>query len=1229
MESQDSSFPIVGIGTSAGGLEVLKEFFEAMPSDSGMAFVVIQHLDPRRVSHLADILGKYTKMEVAEAKDQMPVEANTVYTIPPNKFMSISNGTLHLTEPLNRDGVRMPIDFFLRSLAEDRHEKAICVLLSGAGSDGTMGLRETRGAGGMTMVQDPQAARFNSMVRSAIATTLVDYVLPVTEMPGAILKYLQQGYLGPERADRERGLSDLEAILDLLVARTKSDFGPYKKATLLRRIERRMGINHIAQISDYLKFLHENTDEVTQLAKDMLINVTSFFRDAEAFEELREKVIAPLIQEKEDGSSLRVWVPGCSTGEESYSIAIMFLEEIEKAKKKFTLQIFASDIDDDGLKFGRAGIYPESIAADVSEERLKRFFTKLDHIYQVNKEMRGSVLFSAQNLITEPPFSRLDLISCRNVMIYLEPDIQARISSVFAFTLNPGGYLFLGKSDGTGNLGEMFSPVSTKRRIFCRTHIPYRGAGNFPIMPRAKEPAGLQAEARQFPLNLPGLNQQVLLKHFDATILLIDEKGNILHFYGPTRKYLEHLTGEASLNLLNMVETKVSVKLRLALRKVVQKNEAAKLERVQFSGGDSAVSVNVTIMPVTGRRTGERLLAIIFEDVHEATVVSPDRDRELQKEDSLLSQLEAELKALQNAFKDTIDEYETTNEELKAANEEVQSANEELQSTNEELETSKEEIQAVNEELSTVNSQLNLKLEELTETTNDLTNFQNSSDIATIFLDAGFRIRRFTPKARRLLNLIAADAGRPVSHISHNFTNVDLVAEAEIVLKSQFTIEREVRTSDNRWYAMRCLPYLTQENRIAGVVFTFTDVSRLKQSEGVMMEARKYAENIVDTVREPLIVLDGELRVISANRSFYSTFQVLPQDTLKRTIYELRDHQWDIPRLRELLEEILPKNNQLADFEVEQDFPALGRRVMLLNARRIESQGERSPFILLAIEDITERKRAEWDVLHSEERLRHESQELEQQLISTGRLVSLGEISASMAHEFNNPLGIIIGFTQDLLSEVNPSDPNYRSLEIIGQESQRCRKIIQDLMEYARPRSSEFRMTDVKDAVEKSLNLIQNRFYKQNVEVANEIKADLPKIHADPHQLEQVLVNLYLNAVDAMPEGGRLTVRASINPVVLGAGPSEELLLTVADTGIGIDTADLPKIFQPFFTARKKSGLGLGLPVCDRIVKNHGGRIEVESQLGKGTTVKLYLPIQPSHILPSRPLDAPPSSKDR
>ena len=837
MASEPSEPIVVGIGASAGGLESLKEFFAAMSADCGLAFVIIQHLAPARESYMANILGKYTQMKVVEATNNMRVEANCVYSIPPNHFLRIEQGHLYLSETKQTAGMRMPIDFFFRSLAENQRERAVCVLLSGSGSDGTLGLREVRAAGGLTIVQKPETAQFDTMLRSAIATGMVDFVLPLREIAEVIQRYVPQIRSEVVSEDREK-LEHLDSVLDLITVRTGNDFTSYKKATLLRRTERRMALNRFGTLIEYLNFLQSKPSEVDELAKDMLIGVSSFFRDPEAFEELRRSVIAPLVRDRADHRSIRVWIPGCSTGEEAYSIVMLLLEELASANKTSPLQIFASDIDSEALKFAREGIYPHSIAADVSEERLNRFFTKQDSHYQVAKRLRESVIFSLQNLLTDAPFSRLDLISCRNVLIYIEPVVQRKLISLFAFALTSAGYLFLGKSDAIASQSAYFAPVSAKWRIYRRSsasppHIPEfsyaRGGRIWGLDTVSKVEPGSYAK-------LSELSQAALLKHFNACVVLVDEHGTIIYFFGPTSKYLEHPTGEANVNLLNMVDSRIGAKLRIGLRKAIEQNETMEIERVEIVRGEIRSPVKITINPAPVRSKGEHLCSVLFEDAPEEHGRAPERKnaRATGEDETLIGQLEAELKSLKNEYQLTINEYETSGEELKAANEEILSINEELQSTNEELETSKEEIQSVNEELNTVNSELNSKIEELSSVNNDLLNFVNSSEVATVFLDDQLRIKRFTPAAAAILNVIDSDVGRPLAHLTHIIDDQDLVAQATQVMQSLTPIKKEVRASNDHWYMMTCLPYRTSENKVDGVILTFIDVSAFKQSDRTM-----------------------------------------------------------------------------------------------------------------------------------------------------------------------------------------------------------------------------------------------------------------------------------------------------------------------------------------------------------------------------------------------------------
>jgi two-component system CheB/CheR fusion protein len=1201
MHAEALSVRVVGIGASAGGIDSLREFFSEMPTDSGLAFVVVQHLDPNHASYMAGLLAKQTKMTVAEAQDGSPIQANRVYTIPPNKFLFVRDGKLQLTDAVKRNGLRMPIDFFFRSLAQDQHEKGIAVLFSGSGSDGTLGIREIRGAGGLVIVQTPETAQFDSMIESAIATGLVDYVLPIRQIPGKLLQYIKQPRLD-ERADADRLEDAVSSILNLLADENKSDFRSYKRNTVQRRIERRMGLNQIQEISDYYSLLCENPDERAKLSKDMLIGVTSFFRDPEAFEELRGKVIVPLVQEKNNADPLRIWCAGCATGEEPYSIAMSLMEELTRAKRNFNLQIFASDIDREALKSAREAIYSESITADVSEERLARFFVKRDGAYQIDKRVREAVTFAEHNVITDPPFLRMDLISCRNLMIYIEPEVQRKVLNLFAFALNPGKYLFLGKSDTTIDQSDVLEPTSRSWRIFQRKQHAAFPVGAFP-MGTAIRPVRFE---EQHPIKLSDLNQEVLLKHFNASLVLINENGEIAHFYGPTHKYLAHPYGDANLNLFEMIDSKHSLGLRLAVERAVRENDSVKLRLSELDRQDESEFVNVTITPVIEPRSSKRLLAVIFEGAAPPPKHPPVNGQETYHGQGvdIVAQLEADNQRLKQDLQATIESFQSTHEKFTAANEEVLAVNEELQSANEELETSKEELQSVNEELVTVNNQLNDKVEELNKTNDDLANFLNSSEVGTLFLDKGFCIRRFTPSATKLLNLIPSDVGRPVSHISNMFVDVDPISIAATVLRNLSSLEKEVQTSNGLWYMLRCMPYRTLDDLIDGVVFTFTEVTRLKRSEEAMTAARNYAESIVDTTRECLLVLDLELKVGSANRAFYQTFQVLPEETENRLIYDLGNRQWNIPRLRELLEEVTRSDRHFENFEVEHEFPVIGRKVMSLNARRIAGQeDDQGRLILLAIDDVTEQKCAE-----------EEQRSLEAQLRQSQKMESVGTLAAGIAHDFNNILNIIQGYAAVLREEGAKNEEIAESVRVIIEAAKRGAGIIQQLLTLARKTESRSQPIDVNTLLRELMLLLQESIPK-DIELNLVANHELPPVTADSNQITQALLNLCVNARDAMPEGGKLTLKTE---VVAGNSLREDgeaiaeryVCIAITDTGIGIAEDIQSRVFEPFFTTKRPDqGTGLGLAVAYGIVKNHDGFIHIESKPMQGATFRIYLPV--------------------
>lgn len=954
MNSSGDDFPIVGIGASAGGLEALEKFFINTLPDSGMAFIIVMHFDPTAKSVMAEILERYTKMEVFQVEDGMMVEPNCVYIIPPNKDMAILHRTLHLYEPVLSKGIRHPIDFFFRSLADDQKENAICIILSGTGTEGTLGLKAIKGEGGMVIVQDIESAAYDGMPRSAISTELVDYILSPEKMPEQLVNYAKQ-LMKPERIVAEQITNYLQKIILLVRNQTSIDFSGYKQSTLIRRIERRMSLHQINNMSDYIRYLQENTHEVRNIYKEFLIGVTSFFRDPEAFRILKEKIIPEILKNKSPDQPVRVWVPGCSTGEEAYSIAIVFKEYMDKVKSNFPVQIFATDVDNDAIETARSGIYTGNIAVDVPPERLNRFFIKNPDTYSLKKEIREMIIFAPQNVISDPPFLRVDMVSCRNLLIYLVPESQRRLLLLFHYSLNPGGYLFLGNSEAIGEFTDLYSVVDRKWKIFKRIgesgHLPLMAEhGTITPIPKAGE---VKARA-----NIGIKIEKMLLDTYTPPCAIIDEKGDILYIHGRTGKYLEPASGNVRFNIIDMARNGLRTELNIAIHRALTQKKDVVFRDLNVKTNGAFHIVDLTVRPIK-ESTMQGLIMVTFEDVPSPRPSRPVRSTGSKRVKEHITALQNELKSTKENLQATIEELQASNEELKSTNEEMQSANEELQSTNEELNVSKEELQSLNEELVTLNAEHQAKNEELSTNLSDLNNVLASTEIATLFLDNDLRIKGYTPAATRVINLIKTDIGRPVSDIVSNLEYEDLQRDVKEVLDTLVFKENEIRDKKGFWYLMRILPYRTIDNLIDGVVISFIDVTERKRMEAVEQDARIYAESIVDTVQESLLVLDKDLRVISANQSFYRTFQVSKEKTLNKFIYDIGSRQWNIPRLRELLEEIIPRDNQFQNFEVDHVFPGLGRKVMLLNARRVFQEGMGTEKILLAIEDITERRRVE------------------------------------------------------------------------------------------------------------------------------------------------------------------------------------------------------------------------------------------------------------------------------
>lgn len=897
-------FPIVGIGASAGGLAAFEAFFSGMPAiiDPGMAFVLVQHLAPDHKSLLTEIVSRYTHMQVFEVENGMIVKPNRVYVIPPKHDMALLNGALQLLEPSSNRGQRLPIDFFFHSLAQDQHERAICIVLSGTGSDGAGGLRAIKGEGGLVLAQNPESCEYDGMPGSAIATGLVDYILPPVEMPAQLISYVSHmfgkatdGSLH-SMAKREKD-EILDKIYGLLRSRTGHDFSQYKKNTIWRRIERRQAVHKISDLSDYLLFLQQTPGEVDALFNDLLIGVTSFFRDPEAFDVLATEVIPHLFADKLPGSVIRIWTCGCSTGEEAYSLAILIQEQMEALNLSFKVQLFATDIDSRAIEIARSGIYPSSIVNDVRPDRLTRFFAPEpdEKGFRINKNIRDMLIFSRHDVIGDPPFSRIDLISCRNLLIYVDGELQKRLIPLFHYSLNTNGILFLGTSESIGEFTNLFSTLNRQYKLYARKDSSIAGKlhlGKF--LPR---PEGVvaqrdqkQAQGDEAKLAPRELSERILLQKHTPVAVLVSERGEIIYLHGRTGRFLEFASGDIGVNILKSAREGLRYDLTVALHKAAAESATVFRPGLRVKTNGDFTSVNLTVEPVATGKTEPALYLVVLEDVPTAEEYSPvkmdtttDQVNSLTA-DSRIALLTKELQAKEEYLHSANEELETSNEELKSANEEMQSLNEELQSTNEEMETSREELQSVNEELTTVNAELYTKVADLSRANNDMNNLLAGTGVGTVFVDHNLRIQRFTPAAAEVINLIQSDVGRPLGHVVSNLTGYNqMVEDVQDVLDTLSAKNIEVKTRSGIWFLMCIRPYRTLENDIDGAVITFTDISEQVKARDSLQRLAVLMKDGYDAIT----VQDLEGRILAWNPAAEKIYGWSEAEALAMNIREL------------------------------------------------------------------------------------------------------------------------------------------------------------------------------------------------------------------------------------------------------------------------------------------------------------------------------------------------------
>jgi two-component system CheB/CheR fusion protein len=1226
----ESTFPIVGIGASAGGLEAFMQLLQALPEHTGMAFVLVQHLDPKHDSRLADLLAKATRMPVREATHGLAPEPDHVYVIAPGTALALAADGALQVEPRGEaqgGGPHLPIDQFFKSLAARRAGAAIGVVLSGTGTDGTLGLEEIKAAGGITFAQDEASAKFAGMPLAALHSGCVDLVLPPERIAAELARIGRHPYLAPAAAGEAQGpagaaaTSDgdeqrFQAVLGLLRIANGVDFSAYRDTTIRRRIQRRMLLQGGEQLAGYVERLKGDRAELDALYHDILINVTRFFREPEVFEALKERVFPDILAARHGDEPIRLWVPGCSTGQEAYSLAIVlleFLDAVSGTGPAAAIQIFATDLSDSvALQRARAGVYPESIEAEVSPERLRRFFHKEDSSYRIAKSLREIVVFARQNVAADPPFSRLHLISCRNLLIYLSPVLQKRVIPTFHYALNAGGYLLLGASESIGSHTELFSVVDQSHRIYQRKSSgamrPYPHFRS--DEPQARPGGGQVATAapRPLPADWQREADRVAAGLYVPPGVLINDAFDVLQFRGQTGPFLAPAPGEPSHNLLKMAREGLFMALRSAVTECLRTGGAVRHPDVRIRGEGVDREIDLHVLPVRlPQAGGERCCLVLFEETAhritpgEAASERPAQDAEAPE----MQHLRQELASTREYLQSMVEQQDAANEELTSANEEILSSNEELQSSNEELETAKEELQSINEELTTVNEQLQHRNAELAQLNDDMTNLLVSSGVPMVVLGTDLRIRRFNPAAGQLLGLLAGDLGRPLAHLRASVDLPDMEALVGEVIASVQPQERELRARDGRCHLLRVHPYRTADNRIDGAVLVLFDIDELRRAQSALEAERDYARAIVETVGEPLLVLDAQLRVQSANRAFYERFAVAPEATQGRPLYELGNGQWDIPGLRERLGAVLSGPLDFSDLEVRHDFESIGRKVMRLAARRIVREGAPS-LILLAIDDRTELDRLEGGARD------HVAQLVEQDRLKTAFL-------ALLAHELRNPLAPI-RHALHILDRVGAGDDTARRMRAtIERQVGQMTRLVDDLLDVARINKGRIEVhkerLELGALLREAVDAAQPVCEARGIVLAAELPdAPLP-IDADATRLSQVVGNVLNNAAKFTDPGGQ--IRLSL---VRDAGAA---VIRVADNGIGMAADQLPHVFDMFMQidssiGRSHSGLGLGLTLVKQLIEAHGGTVSASSDgIGRGSEFTLRLPLPDGAAAPA------------
>lgn len=1238
------SQPVVGLGGSAGSIQALQRFFEATPPDSGLSFVVVMHLSPSHESALPLIMSRWTSMSVIAATDGVELEPNHVYVIPPGKHISAVAGRLVLRDMELERGNRVAIDLFFRTLADTHGPHAIAIVLSGADGDGALGIKRIKERGGLTVVQEPREAEYPSMPQSAVSTGMVDWVLPAADIPARLVEYVRrerrlrtpsedgpQPAADPELSTADRDEAALKEVLAFLRARTGRDFTYYKRATIVRRVARRAQVNGAEDIPAYLDFLRMHQGEAGALLQDILISVTNFFRDKEVFQCL-ESMLPELFRGKGPGDSLRVWVPACATGEEAYSLAMMLASYARQLESPPMLQVFGCDLDDAAIEVARVGSYPETIVADVDEQYLRQFFTKEPRGYRVRRELREMVLFASHDLLKDAPFSRMDLVSCRNLLIYLNKNAQRRVVDTFHFALRRAGLLLLGSSETVDEESPLFEAVDKRHRIYRQLPGPKpslpaltspatfarvlaaHDAARSPVLPSAAFVQGLHrggaaSGAGRDLISASELHVR-LLERLAPPSLVVDHNQDIIHTSAGASHYLEFVAGEPSLNVLRLIHSMLRVHLRVALAQAAETGLAVELSNLPLKKNGQDLVVTLRIVPAGEVAPG---CTLILLDSGPATTAPPATAVENRAPKPIVERLEREIDQLKSRLRENMDQYEASTEELRAGNEELHAMNEELRSATEELESSREELQSINEELATVNAEAKGKLDELSHANSDLHNLMASTDIATIFLDRDLHITRYTPSAIRLFNFIGTDVGRPLHHLRHRLDYPTLIEDARRVLERLAPIEREVR-ADRESYLARILPYRTVDDRIAGLVLTFVDVTCNKLVEEEFRQSEQRLQLVVENARDYAIFsLDPERRITSWNSGAQQILGYSREEAVGRSgdiIFTEEDRQQGAPEqeARRALEDGRAMDQR---WHVRKDGSRFWGNGALMPMN--DAQGQTIGYVKV-FRDETNELRAKQALEKSRAELLAALAEMERARAEAVAAASAKDhFLAVLSHELRTPLTPVLMAARALSRRKDMPAEAGEALALIERNIRLETQFIDDLLDLTRISRGKLDLVqepvDVHHAVRRALEVTEPEIESRQQALKLELEAKRQLVVGDMRRLQQVFWNLLANAAKFTPLGG--TIR------VVSHSDATHVTVEVHDTGRGFESGDSERIFAAFEQVNatiggEPGGLGLGLAIVKATAEAHGGSIRAHSDgKGRGATFSLKLPLAP------------------